>query len=138
MPGGRRIERRSPPAGMGGRQIGAAQERLLDEVEPVLAEEHLVTDEKGRRAEDAALHGGLGIFLEPRLDRILAGARLEAASVEPAAIEHALHHRVVAHVETVAPHRRPDDLVVACEIALLFGHHGAAHQLQGASFSSIY
>jgi hypothetical protein len=41
-----------------GRSIGQASvSALAHEIEPVLAPEHLVADEEGRGAEDAAVHG---------------------------------------------------------------------------------
>src|SRR3546814_10572529 len=37
---------------------------LRDKIETIVSEEHLVSDEKGRRAEQAALGGGIGRLLE--------------------------------------------------------------------------
>src|SRR3546814_12060996 len=37
---------------------------LRDKIETIVSEEHLVYDEKGRRAEQAALGGGIGRLLE--------------------------------------------------------------------------
>src|SRR3546814_18673566 len=37
---------------------------LRDKIETIVSEEHLVSDEKGRRAEQAALGGGIARLLE--------------------------------------------------------------------------
>src|SRR5512139_1034329 len=46
---------------------GRGGHRLAHEVQPVLAEEHLVADEERRRAEHAARYSGLGVGDQPGL-----------------------------------------------------------------------
>ncbi len=54
----RRVRSRSRPPRL------RRQHRLLDLAEPLLAEEHLLADEEGRDAEDAALGRGGGVVGE--------------------------------------------------------------------------
>src|SRR6185437_2211728 len=81
-----------------GPQIRAPVERVLDQVQPVLAEEHLVVDEEGRRAEHAALRRRLGMGFERLLHRVVGDARQHRRRVDAGGGEHAGQHRVVVEL----------------------------------------
>ena len=53
-------------------------DRLFNLAQAVLAEVHLLADEEGRRAEDTALDGGVGVGDQRLLDRRIAGQGDEA------------------------------------------------------------
>src|SRR3546814_6059748 len=59
---------------------------LRDKIETIVSEEHLVSDEKGRRAEQAALGGGIGRLLE-RARKVRRVAVAERCGVDSGALE---------------------------------------------------
>ena len=103
---------------------------FLDEIEPVLAEEYLVADEEGGRAERPARDRLLGIGDQLLLDpRVLRGGE-ERIGVEAGGDEHLAQHIEVAGVLAIDPHRGEDRVGIGLEIAVALGGEAAAHQAE--------
>ena len=72
----------------GSRYAAALSSSLQHEFEPVLPEEHLVADEKGRRAEHAAFDPLIGVGLQLLLDGRIGHERQHAIDVATSFAQH--------------------------------------------------
>ena len=105
-------------------------QRLLDEVQPVLAEEHLVADEEGGRAERAARHRLPGIGDQLLLDRRLLRSGEERVCVETRGDENVAQHTEVARVLLLDPHRREHGVGIGLEVSVALGGEAATHEAE--------
>src|ERR1700735_850525 len=102
----------------------SGDQRLFYEVHAVLAEEHLLAHEEGRRTGDAADDRMLRDGLEPRLDVLTFDQRLEVLGPQARAAQHGRKLGWVAQVLGFAPHGVEDRVAIA-EEAGVFGQGGA-------------
>ncbi len=103
---------------------------LGDEIQAVLAEEHLAADEEGRDAEHAARDRGFGVGGQPCLDRGLLRAREEGGAVEAVRREEGCDHLRIVHLEAFLPHRAVNRVDIIVKIAFVLGDDRAAHDGQ--------
>ncbi len=108
------------------------EQRLANEIEPILSEEHRVADEEGRRAEHAARNRFLGVGDELGLHLGIGDERSERRRIEAGGGERRGEHVGIAEVLRCLPHRTLDHLEVALELVGPAQLHpgGAAHQRQ--------
>src|SRR5258705_1244282 len=104
---------------------------LLDLAQLLLAEKHFLADEKGRRAERAALDRGLGVLDQLRLDVGFLRARKQFCRIEAGARKSLERHLGVVHLFRLNPHVMERGLDVFLEYALDLPCDGRAHQIEG-------
>src|SRR3954451_19767360 len=82
----------------------APRQRFADERQPVVAEIHVrLVDKDGRRAEAAARHHLVGIFLQLILDRLIGDALEERCRFDADALANFREHRVLRDILVLAP-----------------------------------
>src|SRR5579859_8232979 len=88
------------------------KERFLDEINAVLAEEHFLAHEEGRRAEHPARHSSLGGGLEPFLDVLALHKGLEVVRLQAGAADHRREFRRLGEVLGLPPHGVEDHVAI--------------------------
>src|SRR5438552_11804548 len=81
-----------------------ARDHFLDLAKLLLAEKHFLADEEGRRAERAALDGGLGVLDQPRLDIGVLRTRQQFCCIEAGRGQRLDRHFGVIHFLRLNPH----------------------------------
>ena len=105
-------------------------QRVLDEIQPVIAPEQFTADEKCRSAEDSPLDGKLSrppklVFRVLVVDRTEELARIDAGNKKDL-----LKDLLVAKVQRIPPRRREDRRVIAIEDPQFLAGHRATHKPQ--------
>src|SRR6266436_6463963 len=105
--------------------------QLLDLAQLLLAEKHFLADEKGRRAERAALDGRLRVLDQLHLDVGILRARQQFCRIEAGVRKRLAGLLGVVHLFRLNPHVMERGVDVFLEYALELRGDGGAHQIEG-------
>src|SRR5260370_38839603 len=94
-------------------------QRLFDELEPIVAPEHLAADEESRSAEYAAAHSLIRIPPKRVLDVLTLDCRQNFCRRHTRLIEYARKRRVIAQIDRLGPDRAINRLAICVEYAQL-------------------
>src|SRR5262245_12432308 len=109
---------------------GLRQDLFLDVAQLVLAEEHLLADEKRRRTENATTDRVGGEVNQPLLDVVLLSPRDQAVDIDAGGFECRAEDLEIIHLLRLFPHVMIRSSEIRLEHSLELGGHHSAHQHQ--------